>query len=80
MAVQESLPIFKALAEISKFMEGEKYILSSSYWVALSTIEGVLAPNPGDSPPVAALRAGMSRDHFGKRVTLEQSVQNPFMF
>ena len=77
MAVQESLPIFKALAELSKFMEGEKYILSSSYWVALSTIEAVLAPNPADSPLVAALRAGMSRDHFGKRVTLEQSVQNP---
>jgi hypothetical protein len=77
LAVQESLPIFKALAELSKFMEGEKYILSSSYWVALSTIEALLVPNPADSPPVAALRAGMSRDHFCNRVTLEQSVQNP---
>ena len=49
LAMQESLPIFKTLAELTKFMEGEKYVLSSSYWVALSTIEGVVAPNPADS-------------------------------
>jgi hypothetical protein len=77
MNVQESLPIFKSLAEITKFMEGEFYILSSSVWIALCEIEKVLAPHPDDSPSVATLRAAMFSDHSRKRVTLQQSLQNP---
>ena len=75
--VQEALPIFKSLAEVTKFMEGESYFLSSSYWVALSAIEKVMAPNLADSDPVKALRAAMARYHFNKRVTIQQSTQNP---
>ena len=71
------MPILEELAKITKFMEGELYILASSYWIALSQIEKVLAPHPGYSAPVAAFRLAMQRDHLDKRVTLAQSSQNP---
>lgn len=69
--------MFKSLAEITKFMEGEFYILSSFVWIALCEIEKVLAPHPDDNPSVAAVRAAMFSDHSRKRVTLQQSLQNP---
>ena len=75
--MQEALKLFHKLANISKYMEGDQYILSSTYWVALSAIEHVFAPNPADSPPVAALRAAMYNDHFSKRVNLSRYIENP---
>jgi len=77
MNVQESLPIFRSLAEITKFMEGESSIHSSSVWIALCEIEKVISLHPADNPSVAAVRAAMLSDHSRKRVTLQQSLQNP---
>ena len=54
---QESLPIFQRLAEISKLLEGENYVLSSTYWGALFDVEEVMAPQLADSAPIAALRS-----------------------
>ena len=73
---QESLSIFQRLAEISKLLEGENYVLSSTYWGALFDVEEVIAPHATDSAPIAALRQAMHDDHFNKRVTLEQSLSN----
>ena len=69
--------MFEPLAAVSKFMEGENYILISSYFGALRTIENVFEPREGDSPEVAQIRSTMFNDHFGSRVTLDQAVQNP---
>ena len=73
---QESLPIFQRLADISKLLEGENYVLSSTYWGALFDVEDVLAPHATDSALIAALRQAMHDDHFNKRVTLENSLSN----
>ena len=73
---QESLPIFQRLAELSKLMEGDNYVLSSTYWDALFDVEEMIAPHAEDSAPIAALRQAMHDDHFNKRVTLEQSLSN----
>ena len=75
-AGQESLPIFQRFAEISKLLEGENYVLSSTYWGALFDVEEMLAPHIEDSAPIAALRAAMHDDHFNRRVTLEKSLSN----
>jgi hypothetical protein len=69
--------VFEPLASVSKFMEGEQYILVSSYFGALRTIEDVLQPRAGDSPEVASLRSTMFNDHFSSRVTLDQVVKSP---
>ena len=74
---QEALPLFEKLFKVSKSMEGENYILASSYWGALHEIEIALQPVLGDSPALAAVRARMASDHFASRVTLSQSVSNP---
>ena len=58
-------------------MEGESYVLSSSYWISLARIESVLSPKAGDCVEVASLREAMNRDHHGKRVTLSESLRNP---
>jgi hypothetical protein len=55
--VQGVLPIFKELAEISKFMEGEKSVLSSLLWNALFSMEEVMKPHAGDTPAVAVFRS-----------------------
>ena len=73
---QESLPVFQRLADISKLLEGENYVLSSTYWGALLDVEEVIAPHAAYSVPIAALRQAMHEDHFNKRVTLEQSLSN----
>ena len=73
---QESLPIFQRLAEISKLLEGENYVMSSTYWGALFDVEEVLAHHAAYSAPIAALRQAMHDDHFNKRVTLEKSLSN----
>ena len=73
---QESLPIFQILAELSKFLEGENYVLSSTYWGALFDVEEVLAHHAAYSAHIAALRQAMHDDHFNKRVTLEKSLSN----
>ena len=73
---QESLPIFQRLADICKLLEGENYVLTSTYWGALSDVEDVLAPHVADSALIAALRQAMRDDHFNKRVTLENSLAN----
>ena len=69
------MPIFEKLAAVSKFMEGENYILSSSYWGALHTIEVVLEPQARDSPVIASVRHAMYLDHYDRRITLDKSVQ-----
>lgn len=69
--------IFKPLADCSKFMEGQHYVVSSSYWPALRRVESILSPQPADSPVVAGLRQVMLTDHNTKRVTLEKSLKNP---
>ena len=74
---QESLPLFEKLAAVSKIMEGENYILSSSYWGALHEIEVALQRHIDDSPTLLSLRMAMFNDHFSRRVTLDQSVENP---
>jgi hypothetical protein len=74
---QRVLPLFKALAEVTKVMEGENCVLSSSYWLALRRIENVLEPVPGESADVAAVRAAMRHDHFNNRITLAKSLQDP---
>ena len=71
------MSVFEPLASVSKFMEGEGYILASSYFGALRTIEDVLQPREGDSPEVAQLRSTMFNDHFSSRVTLDQAVKSP---
>ena len=75
--MQESLPLFQKLADVSKQMEGENYILSSRYWGALRDIERALQPHIGDSATISSLRSQMYTDHFANRVTLDQSVENP---
>jgi hypothetical protein len=75
--MQEALPLFQKLASISKYIEGEKYTLSSCYWGALHEIENVLRPQPPDSPTLASLRAAMYQDHFTNRVTLSTSIESP---
>jgi hypothetical protein len=71
------MPILKSLAEVTKFMEGESYCLSSSIWIALKHIESVLSVKHGDSPSLAAVRLAMENDHMNHRVTLSQSLANP---
>ena len=73
---QESLPIFQRLAEISKLIEGENYVLSSTYWGALFDVEEVLAHHAAYSAPIAALCGAMHDDHFNKIMTLEKSLSN----
>ena len=63
---QEALPIFQHLAELSKLLEGENYVLSSTYWGAVFDVEEVLAPHSEYSVPIAALRQAMHDDHFGR--------------
>jgi hypothetical protein len=75
--IQEAVSVFEPLAYVSKFMEGEGYILASSYFGALRTIEDVLQPRDGDFPEVAQLRSTMFNDHFSYRVTLDQAVKSP---
>jgi hypothetical protein len=75
--MQEALPLFQKLANISRHMEGEKYILSSSYWGALHEIESALQPQAADSPTLTSLRAAMYHDHFTNRVTLNTSIESP---
>jgi hypothetical protein len=58
-------------------MEGENYILSSSYWGAVRQIEEAIKPHVGDSQELASVRAAMFADHFNNRVTLEQSTSAP---
>jgi len=55
-------------------MEGENYILASSYWGALREIENELQPHASDSVSLASVRANMCTDHFQNRVTLDESV------
>lgn len=69
--------MFEPLAAISKFMEGESYILVSSYFAALRHIEDILQPRDGDSAELAQLRSTMFTDHFSSRVTLGQAVKSP---
>ena len=78
--MQEALPLFQKLANISRHMEGEKYILSSSYWGALREIESALQPQAADSPILTSLRAAMYHDHFTNRVTLNISMKFLSMF
>ena len=73
---QAALPLFTALADITKFMEGESYVLSYSVWIALARIENLLSPKVGDCAEVAALREAMNRDHMMKRVTLSESLRS----
>ena len=73
---QESLPIFQRLAEVSKLLEGENYVLSSTYWGALFDVEEVIAHHPEYSAPISALRQVMHDDNFSKRATLEKSLSN----
>ena len=68
------------LLDVSRTMEGEQYVLSSSYWGALHAIESALQPQGGDSAAIASFRSAMYRDHFAMRVTLDQSILNLFMF
>ena len=75
--MQEALPLFQKLADVSRHMEGEKYILSSSYWGALHEIESALQPQAADSPTLTSLRAAMYHDHFTNRVTLNTSIESP---
>ena len=70
------MPIFQRLAELSKLLEGENYVLSSTYWGSLFDVEEVLGPHAADSAPIAGLRQAMHEDHFNKRVTLENSLSN----
>lgn len=70
------LPILKSLADITKFMEGETYVLSSSIWISLARIEKTLASNPADSPKVAVFRRAMRADHMNNRITLESALTN----
>ena len=74
---QEAVIVLGDLWEISKFMEGEKYVLFSHLWSALHAVEDLLAPHLGDSNIIAAFRAAMLHDHNTKRVTLSQSIKNP---
>ena len=74
---QEAVIVLGELWEISKIMEGEKYILFSHIWSALHGVEDLLAPHLGDSNIIAAFRAAMLHDHNTKRVTLSQSIKNP---
>jgi hypothetical protein len=76
-SLQEALPVFKSLAEITKYMEGESYVLSSTAWWALGKIETILSPKVADSAEMAAMRLAMYNDHMNKRVTLSQSLQTP---
>ena len=71
------MSVFEPLAYVSKFMDGEGYILASSYFGALRTIEDVLQPRECDSPEVAQLRSTMFNDHFSYLVTLDQAVKSP---
>lgn len=75
--IQDAVVIFERLAHISKFMEGEKYVLSSTLWTALKSVESELSPHLGDSVIIARLRAVMLQDHNTNRVTLIKSLQNP---
>ena len=75
--IQEAVSVFEPLASVSKFMEGEGYILASSYFGAMRTIEDVLQRREGDSPEVAQLRSTMFNDNFSSRVTLDQAVKSP---
>ena len=65
---------FERLAKISKMMEGENYVLSSTYWGALQEIESIFSPHLGDSETIASLRSAMNHDHFSKRITLASSL------
>ena len=76
ICMHDVLHLFQKLADVSRQMEGEKYILSSSYWGALHEIEMVLQPQSADSPTLASLRSAMYQDHFANRVTLDDSVKN----
>jgi hypothetical protein len=74
--LQGVLPIFKELAEISKFMEGQNTVLSSSLWNALFSEEVVMKPHVGDTAPVSVFRAAVCADHFKNRITFEHSITN----
>lgn len=74
---QNSLPLFKVLAQESKIMEGEDQVLSCRLWLALRNVEAVFAPDASDSSAIADLRAAMYADHFTNRVTLNKSVTTP---
>ena len=76
-SLQEALPVFTSLAEITKYMEGESYVLSSTAWWALGKIETILSPKVADSAEMASMRLAMYNDHMNKRVTLSQSLQTP---
>jgi hypothetical protein len=60
-------------------MEGQKYVLASSYWMALRQVELILSPDKHeqDSPVIKAFRAVMLEDHNTKRVTSHQSLKLP---
>lgn len=76
LILQGVLPIFKELAEISEFMEGQKTVLSSSLWNALFAEEEVMKPHVGDTAPVSVFRAAVCADHFKNRITFEHSITN----
>ena len=67
---------FQRLAEISKLIEGDNCVLSSTYWGALFDVEEVLAHHAAYSAPIAALRQAMPDDYFNKIVTLDKSLSN----
>ena len=71
------MSIFEPLDAVSKFMEGENYILVSSYFSDMRKIEDIMQPRSGDYPEVAQIRATMYNDHFSSRVTLDQAVKSP---
>ena len=73
---QESLPIFQRLSEISKLLDGENYVLSSTYCSAMFDVEETMDDHVAYSAPIAAIRQAMYDDHFSKRLTLEQSLCN----
>lgn len=67
---------FFFLVQVTKHMEGELYVLSSTLWAAYSKIEQIFQPHLGDSVSLAAIRKAMHDDHFSRRVTLQQSIAN----
>ena len=73
--IQDAVVIFERLAHISKFMEGEKCVLSSTLWTALRSVESELSPHLGDSVIIARLRAVILQDHNTNLVTLIKSCR-----
>ena len=60
-------------------MEGDQYVLSSSYFPGLAALEKELEPKLADPAPIATLRSAMYADHFGRRVTLDQARKSPLI-